>query len=237
MISSLPALTATKPGSAARALPGVSATVLDVIGKEIAVGTGLLVLTEPVPSMARTLFEDPDRYVSTYFERFGPRTYVVGDAARRDEDGYIWIIGRIDDVINVSGHRLSTAEVESALVAHPAVAEAAVVPMTDELTGQAIAAFVTVRAGITPDAALEADLREHVAERIGKLARPKKITFAPDLPKTRSGKIMRRLLRDVSDGRDLGDVTTLGDPSVIAALQTQLTVTDSAEPSAAVRRQ
>ena len=224
MISALPALTATKPGSASRPLPGVSATLFDVAGEEIGVGTGLLVLTEPVPSMARTLHEDPERYVSTYFERFGPRNYVVGDAARRDEDGYIWIIGRIDDVINVSGHRLSTAEVESALVSHPAVAEAAVVPIADELTGQAIAAFVTVRAGVEADAALEAALREHVAERIGKLARPKQITFAQDLPKTRSGKIMRRLLRDVSDGRELGDISTLGDPSVVAALQAQLAV-------------
>ncbi|MDT4983758.1 MAG: acetyl-CoA synthetase [Pseudonocardiales bacterium] len=233
MIAPLPALTATKPGSATRPLPGVSATLFDVIGEEIGVGTGLLVLTEPVPSMARTLHEDPERYVSTYFERFGPRTYVVGDAARRDEDGYIWIIGRIDDVINVSGHRLSTAEVESALVAHPAVAEAAVVPIVDELTGQAIAAFVTVRAGIEADAPLEAALREHVAERIGKLARPKQITFAQELPKTRSGKIMRRLLRDVSDGRELGDISTLGDPTVVAALQAQLALSQSAEQAAA----
>jgi acetyl-CoA synthetase len=227
MISSLPALTATKPGSAARPLPGVSATLLDVDGNEIEVGTGLLVLTEPCPSMLRTLHEDPERYVKTYFDRFGPRTYVVGDAARRDEDGYIWIIGRIDDVINVSGHRLSTAEIESALVSHHAVAEAAVVGVQDELTGQAIAAFVTARAGVETDAALEAELREHVAGRIGKLARPKKITFAHDLPKTRSGKIMRRLLRDVSEGRELGDITTLGDTSVVTALQAQLAASDS----------
>jgi acetyl-CoA synthetase len=227
MISALPALTPTKPGSATRPLPGVSATVLDVDGNEIAVGTGLLVLTEPWPSMARTLHEDPDRYEQTYFSRYGPRTYVVGDSVRRDEDGYFWIIGRIDDVINVSGHRLSTAEVESALVSHPAVAEAAVVGAQDELTGQAIVAFVTVRAGVEADAALEAVLRGHVAERIGKLARPKKITFAHDLPKTRSGKIMRRLLRDVSDGRELGDVTTLADPSVVTALQAQRAESDA----------
>jgi acetyl-CoA synthetase len=227
MISALPALTPTKPGSATRPLPGVSATLLDMDGNEIEVGTGLLVLTEPWPSMLRTLHVDPERYVQTYFGRYGSRTYVVGDSARRDEDGYLWIIGRIDDVINVSGHRLSTAEVESALVSHQAVAEAAVVGAHDELTGQAMVAFVTVRAGVDANAALEAELREHVAERIGKLARPKKITFAHDLPKTRSGKIMRRLLRDVSDGRELGDVTTLADPSVVTALQAQFAASDA----------
>ena len=227
MISSLPAITATKPGSATRPLPGISATLLDEDGKEVEVGTGILVVTQPWPSLARTLHEDPDRYVQTYFERYGPRTYLVGDAARRDEDGYIWIIGRIDDVMNVSGHRMSTAEIESALVSHHAVAEAAVVGVEDELTGQAIVAFVIVGAGVETSPALEAELRAHVAERIGKLARPKKITFAQDLPKTRSGKIMRRLLRDVSDGKEIGDVTTLGDPSVVAALQAQLAAPDS----------
>jgi len=232
MISALPALTPTKPGSATRPLPGVSATLLDMDGNEIEVGTGLLVLTEPWPSMLRTLHEDPERYLQTYFGRYGPRTYVVGDSARRDEDGYLWIIGRIDDVINVSGHRLSTAEVESALVSHQAVAEAAVVGAHDELTGQAMVAFVTVRAGVDANAALEAELREHVAERIGKLARPKKITFAHDLPKTRSGKIMRRLLRDVSDGRELGDVTTLADPSVVTALQAQFAAADAGKQPA-----
>jgi acetyl-CoA synthetase len=221
MISPLPALTATKPGSATQPLPGVSAAVVDIDGKEIESGTGILVLTQPWPSMVRTLHEDPERYVETYFSRFGPRMYVVGDSARRDEDGYIWVIGRIDDVINVSGHRLSTAEIESALVSHPTVAEAAVVPVDDELTGHAVVAFVTLRGDVEPAADLEAQLREHVAERIGKLARPKKITFAHDLPKTRSGKIMRRLLRDVVDGRELGDVSTLGDPTVVAALQKQ----------------
>jgi acetyl-CoA synthetase len=219
MIAPLPALIPTKPGSATRPLPGVSVALLDDEGNEVPVGTGILVVTAPWPSMLRTLHDDDDRYVQTYFSRFGPRTYVVGDAARRDEDGYIWIIGRIDDVINVSGHRLSTAEIESALVTHPKVAEAAVVAAPDELTGQAIVAYVTLRAGIDSGPALEAELREHVGVRIGKLARPKRIMWADDLPKTRSGKIMRRLLRDVTEGRELGDVSTLGDPSVLAALQ------------------
>jgi len=229
MISPLPALTTTKPGSATRPLPGVSAALLDEEGSEVERGTGILVLTQPWPSMLRTLHGDDERYVETYFSRYGPRTYVVGDSARRDEDGYLWIIGRIDDVINVSGHRLSTAEVESALVSHPSVAEAAVVAGADELTGQAIVAFVTVRGTEVPDAALEAALREHVGARIGKLARPKRIVFTHDLPKTRSGKIMRRLLRDITDGRELGDVTTLGDPSVMAALQAQVSGTDPAK--------
>src|SRR6266545_2517552 len=210
-------------------LPGVSAALLDEEGNEVERGTGILVLTQPWPSMLRTLHDDDERYVETYFSRYGPRTYVVGDSARRDEDGYLWIIGRIDDVINVSGHRLSTAEVESALVSHPSVAEAAVVAGADELTGQAIVAFVTVRGTEVPDAALEAALREHVGARIGKLARPKRIVFTHDLPKTRSGKIMRRLLRDITDGRELGDVTTLGDPSVMAALQAQVSGTDPAK--------
>ena len=226
MISPLPGVTPTKPGSATRPLPGVSATLLDDDGNEIEQGTGILVLTEPWPSMLRTLYGDDDRYVETYFSRFGPRTYVVGDAARRDEDGYFWILGRIDDVINVSGHRLSTAEIESALVAHATVAEAAVIATSDELTGQSVVAFVTLRAGAAPEPALEAELREHVAVRIGKLARPKRIVWADELPKTRSGKIMRRLLRDVAGGGELGDVTTLGDPSVMAALQAKVAERD-----------
>jgi acetyl-CoA synthetase len=231
MVSPLPALTPTKPGSATRPLPGVSVTLLDEAGNEVREGTGILVITEPWPSMLRTLHGDDDRYVQTYFSRFGPRTYVVGDAARRDSDGYIWIIGRIDDVINVSGHRLSTAEIESALVTHPKVAEAAVVASADELTGQAVVAFVTLREGVAPEAGLEAELREHVGVRIGKLARPKQILWADDLPKTRSGKIMRRLLRDLTDGGELGDVTTLGDPSVLAALQQTIAGSDRPHPS------
>ena len=219
MISPLPGLTPTKPGSATRALPGVSATLLDDEGNEVAEGAGLLVLTEPWPSMLRTLHEDPERFVNTYFSRFGPRTYLVGDGARRDEDGYFWITGRIDDVINVSGHRLSTAEIESVLVAHPAVTEAAVIAASDDLTGQAVVAYVTLGAGTVPGPQLEAELRAHVATHIGKLARPKQLVWADDLPKTRSGKIMRRLLRDIAEGRELGDVTTLRDQAVITQLQ------------------
>jgi acetyl-CoA synthetase len=219
MIAPLPGLTATKPGSATRALPGISAALVDLDGNEMAEGTGLLVLTRPWPGMARTLYGDDERFVETYFDRFGPRTYLVGDAARRDSDGYFWIIGRTDDVINVSGHRLSTAEVESAIAAHPKVAEAAVVAEADDLTGQAIVAFVTLNADVAGDDEVMAEIREHVGRHIGKLARPKSIIWAKDLPKTRSGKIMRRLLRDIADGRELGDVSTLGDPSVLEQLQ------------------
>jgi acetyl-CoA synthetase len=219
MISPLPGLTAAKPGSATRPLPGVSAALFDMDGSEIEQGSGLLVLTQPWPSMLRTLYRDPERFVQTYFARFGPRVYLVGDGARRDEDGCFWITGRIDDVINVSGHRLSTAEIESALVAHPAVAEAAVIATSDELTGQSVVAYVTLGADVVAGPALEAELRDHVAARIGKLARPKRVIWADDLPKTRSGKIMRRLLRDIAEGREPGDATTLRDASVLAALQ------------------
>jgi acetyl-CoA synthetase len=218
MISPLPGVTATKPGSATLPLPGTGAAVVDEDGNEIEEGTGLLVLTRPWPGMLRTLHGDDERYVETYWSRFGPRTYLVGDAARRDEDGYLWIIGRIDDVINVSGHRMSTAEIESAIVSHELVAEAAVVAEADETTGQAIVAFVTLAGDAQGDEAMEAEVREQVARRIGKLARPKRIVWADDLPKTRSGKIMRRLLRDLADGRELGDVTTLGDPTVLDSL-------------------
>ncbi|MDQ6851087.1 MAG: acetate--CoA ligase [Actinomycetota bacterium] len=218
MIAPLPALTETKPGSATRPLPGISADLFDEEGNQVDEGTGILVITEPWPAMLRTLYGDDDRYVETYFSKFGDRTYVVGDSARRDEDGYIWIIGRMDDVINVSGHRLSTAEVESALVSHPSVAEAGVVGTPDEQTGQALVAFVSVRGDADEDG-LEEQLRAHVADKIGKLARPKRIVFTADLPKTRSGKIMRRLLRDVIEGNELGDVSTLADPSVVDDLQ------------------
>jgi acetyl-CoA synthetase len=223
MISPLPGLTATKPGSATLPLPGVSAAVVSPnTGREVTEGEGLLVLTRPLPSMLRTLYKDPDRYVETYYSRFGPTTYLVGDADRVDGDGYHWILGRIDDVINVSGHRLSTAEVESAIVAHGKVAEAAVVAQSDDLSGQAIVAFVTLAGDLEGDERLEAEIREHVAERIGKLARPKRIIWSDDLPKTRSGKIMRRLLRDVAEGRALGDVTTLRDPAVMDLLAEQM---------------
>ena len=219
MISPLPGITPAKPGSATFPLPGVSAALFDEDGKEIDEGSGVLVLTQPWPSMLRTLYRDPDRFVETYFKRFGPHVYLVGDGARRDGDGYFWITGRIDDVINVSGHRLSTAEIESALVAHTTVAEAAVIAISDESTGQAVIAYVTLGQDAGSRSSLSEDLRAHVGDRIGKFARPKRIIWADDLPKTRSGKIMRRLLRDIAEGREPGDATTLGDPSVLDKLQ------------------
>ena len=223
MITPLPGITSTKPGSATRPFPGVKADVLDeTTGEPVAEGQGLLVLRRPWPSMLRTLYREDERFVETYFKRFGPRTYLVGDAARRDGDGYIWVIGRIDDVVNVSGHRLSTAEVESAIVAHPDVAEAAVIGQHDEDTGQAIVAFVTLQGDLEGDAAEVDSIRETVAARIGKLARPKRVIWTDDLPKTRSGKIMRRLLRDIAEGRELGDVTTLRDPEVTAKLEARV---------------
>ncbi len=222
MITPLPGLTTTKPGSATVPFPGIEAKIFDNDGSEVEEGGGTLVLTRPWPAMARTLYQEPDRFVETYWERYGREVYLVGDAARRDEDGYFWIVGRIDDVINVSGHRLSTMEVESALVSHDGVAEAAVIGVADEDTGQAIFAFVTVEGDGHGSEELEAELREHVANKIGKLARPKQMAFADDLPKTRSGKIMRRLLRDIAAGNELGDVTTLRDPNVVDHLQDQL---------------
>ncbi|MGB0120562.1 MAG: acetate--CoA ligase, partial [Solirubrobacterales bacterium] len=222
MITPLPGITTTKPGSATVPLPGIEAKIFDNDGNEIEEGGGTLVLTKPWPAMARTLFNEPERYVTTYWDRYGPEIYLVGDAARRDEDGYFWIVGRIDDVINVSGHRLSTMEIESALVSDPGVAEAAVIGVPDEATGQAIVAFVTPQDSDAPREEFTAHLREHVAERIGKLARPKKIVFADDLPKTRSGKIMRRLLRDIAAGKELGDVSTLRDPTVVDDLAAQV---------------
>jgi acetyl-CoA synthetase len=220
MITPLPGITATKPGSATQPFPGVAAEVRDEsTGEMIEEGQGLLVLTRPWPSMLRTLYREDERFIETYFSRFGRETYLVGDAARRDKDGYLWVIGRIDDVVNVSGHRLSTAEVESAIVAHPDVAEAAVIGQHDEDTGQAIVAFVTLQGDLAGDERTIEGIRETVAERIGKFARPKRIIWAEDLPKTRSGKIMRRLLRDIAEGRALGDVTTLRDPTVMSQLE------------------
>jgi acetyl-CoA synthetase len=230
MISPLPGLTETKPGSATHPLPGVVADVVsESTGESVEQGQGLLVLKRPWPGMLRTLYGDDERYVETYWSRFGPETYLVGDAAIRDKDGYLWIVGRIDDVINVSGHRLSTAEVESAIVAHSKVAEAAVVAESDDLTGQAIVAFVTLQGDLEGTPEIEAQIREHVAEQIGKLARPKRILWSEDLPKTRSGKIMRRLLRDIAEGRALGDVTTLRDPAVMAELEKKVAAAQSAE--------
>jgi acetyl-CoA synthetase len=223
MITPLPGITATKPGSATQPFPGVRAEVLDEsTGERVTEGQGLLVLTEPWPSMLRTLYREDDRFLHTYFSRFGSQTYLVGDAARRDKDGYLWVIGRIDDVVNVSGHRLSTAEVESAIVAHPDVAEAAVIGQHDEDSGQAIVAFVTLQGEANGDAGTIEGIRATVAERIGKFARPKRIIWADDLPKTRSGKIMRRLLRDIAEGRALGDVTTLRDPAVMGQLEDRI---------------
>jgi acetyl-CoA synthetase len=220
MITPLPGITPTKPGSATQPFPGVQADVLDEsTGEPVTEGQGLLVLERPWPSMLRTLYKEQERFIETYFSRFGSETYLVGDAARRDSDGYLWVIGRIDDVVNVSGHRLSTAEVESAIVVHPDVAEAAVIGQHDEDTGQAIVAFVTLQGDLQGDEHTVEGIRDTVGQRIGKFARPKRIIWSDDLPKTRSGKIMRRLLRDIAEGRALGDVTTLRDPAVMAELQ------------------
>jgi acetyl-CoA synthetase len=230
MITPLPGITETKPGSATMPFPGVSAEVLDEsTGEPVVDGQGLLVLREPWPSMLRTLYKEDDRFIETYFKRYGPETYLVGDAARHDKDGYFWVIGRIDDVVNVSGHRLSTAEVESAIVAHADVAEAAVIGQHDEDTGQAIVAFVTLQGSMIGDEHTVEGIRATVAERIGKFARPKRIIWADDLPKTRSGKIMRRLLRDIAEGRALGDVTTLRDPDVMSQLESKVAELQSAE--------
>jgi acetyl-CoA synthetase len=222
VISPLPGITAAKPGSATVPLPGFAAAVLDEEGNEVEEGQGLLALTRPWPGMVRTLYRDDDRFVETYWSKWGPETYFVGDAARRDADGYFWVVGRVDDVINVSGHRLSTAEVESAVVAHPKVAECAVIGQTDEDTGQAICAFVTLEGDLDGTDAIVAEINEVVAKRIGKIARPKRIIWSGDLPKTRSGKIMRRLLRDIAEGRELGDVTTLRDPEVMKELEQKI---------------
>jgi acetyl-CoA synthetase len=214
MISPLPGATTLKPGSATFPLPGIAAEVVDEQGRPVKVGGGYLVLTRPWPSMLRGIYGDPERYKQTYWSRFEGR-YFAGDGAKVDEDGYLWLLGRVDDVMNVSGHRISTTEVESALVDHETVAEAAVVGAADPTTGQAIIAFVTLKAGISHDSNHGEALRQYVAERIGRFGRPKTIIFTDDLPKTRSGKIMRRLLKDVAEGRDLGDTTTLADASVV----------------------
>jgi acetyl-CoA synthetase len=215
MISPLPGCTTTKPGSATFPLPGVSAEVVDDDAQLVTHGGGYLTLTQPWPGMLRGIWGDPDRYRDTYWSRFEGR-YFAGDGCKLDEQGYLWLLGRVDDVMNVSGHRISTAEVESALVSHPSVAEAAVVGANDSTTGQAIIAYVTLRGGLEVPVD---ELRNHVAHEIGAIAKPKAIFFTPDLPKTRSGKIMRRLLRDVAEGRNLGDTTTLADASVVNELQ------------------
>ena len=217
MITPLPGVTAAKPGSAMTPFPGISVDVVDDAGNSVLNGAGgYLVVTEPWPSMLRTIWGDEQRYIDTYWSRW-PGKYFAGDGAKKDEDGHIWLLGRVDDVMNVSGHRLSTTEIESALVSHPSVAEAAVVGAIDETTGQAVVAFVIMRqsAGEVDEEAEVAELRAHVAKEIGPIARPRQIMIVPELPKTRSGKIMRRLLRDVAENRDVGDATTLADSSVM----------------------
>ncbi|OFW09981.1 MAG: acetate--CoA ligase [Acidobacteria bacterium RIFCSPLOWO2_02_FULL_59_13] len=222
LISPLPGITTLKPGSATFPLPGIEADVVDENGQSVPLGGGgYLVLRAPWPAIARTIYKDPDRYIRTYFSRFGPSVYLTGDGAKRDQEGYFWLLGRVDDVMNISGHRVSTAEVESALVSHPSVAEAAVIGKPHAVKGQAISAFVTLRAGVANSPDKVDELKRHVAEKIGALARPEDIFFTAELPKTRSGKIMRRLLRDIAEGRTLGDTTTLADPAVVTKLRTQ----------------
>ena len=218
MITPLPGVTTTKPGSACFAIPGVYAEVVDDDGNKVMQGGGYLTITHPWPSMLRGIWGDPQRYLDTYWSTYEGR-YFAGDGAKIDKDGYIWLLGRVDDVMNVSGHRISTAEVESALVDHPSVAEAAVVGATDETTGQAIIGYVILRGGFDSSYELREEIRAHVATKLGPIARPRAVFLVPDLPKTRSGKIMRRLLRDVAEGRDLGDTTTLADSSVVSAIQ------------------
>ena len=222
MIAPLPGITTTKPGSATRAFPGISAEIRNEAGDTIEVGGGLLAITKPWPSMLRGIYGDPERYVRQYWNKWGTGVYVTGDGAKRDTDGYFWLLGRVDDVINVAGHRIGTMEVESALVDHPSVAEAAVVGRAHEIKGQAIAAFVTLKEGANArlgSKELIDDLKAHVVKKIGVVARPDDILFTADLPKTRSGKIMRRLLRDIAEGKALGDTTTLADPAVVAKLK------------------
>jgi len=219
LITPLPGLTTLKPGSATRPFPGIEAEVLDESGKRIEVGGGYLALTRPWPAMLRTIYGDPDRYVKQYWSKWKKDLYFTGDGAKRDADGYFWLLGRVDDVLNVAGHRIGTAEVESALVDHPRVAEAAVVGVPHEIKGTAIAAFVTLKDGFHPGPDFIDELKEHVVKKIGAIARPEKVVFAGDLPKTRSGKIMRRLLRDIAEGKALGDTTTLTDAGVLSQLK------------------
>jgi acetyl-CoA synthetase len=220
MITPLPGVVTTKPGSATLPFPGVAAELVDAKGNRVEVGGGFLTLTEPWPGMLRTIYGDDARYRETYWSRF-PGRYFAGDGAKRDADGYWWVLGRVDDVMNVAGHRIGSMEIESALVDHPFVAEAAVVGKAHELKGQAVSAFVTLKEGHTPSSELKDELKDHVATKIGAIARPDDIIFTADLPKTRSGKIMRRLLKDIAEGRTLGDTTTLADPSVVAQLKDQ----------------
>jgi acetyl-CoA synthetase len=221
MITPLPGITTTKPGSATRVFPGIKAEIKNEKGVSMSTGGGLLSLTRPWPSMLRGIYGDPERYVAMYWNKWTPDIYFAGDGAKLDQDGFFWLLGRVDDVLNVAGHRIGTMEVESALVDHPKVAEAAVVGRSHEIKGQAIAAFVTVKEGVPTSEGLVHELKEHVAKKIGAIARPDDIIFAADLPKTRSGKIMRRLLRDIAEGKTLGDTTTLADPNVVSKLKEQ----------------
>jgi acetyl-CoA synthetase len=221
MITPLPGLTTTKPGSATRVFPGVKAEIRNEKGETLPIGGGLLTLTRPWPSMLRGIYGDPDRYVKQYWSKWTPDIYFAGDGAKLDADGFFWLLGRVDDVLNVAGHRIGTMEVESALVDHPKVAEAAVVGRNHEIKGQAVAAFVTVKEGVQASESLMLELKDHVAKKIGAIARPDDVIFTADLPKTRSGKIMRRLLRDIAEGKALGDTTTLADPNVISRLKEQ----------------
>jgi len=227
MITPMPGCTATKPGSACHAIPGVTAELVDDAGEPVTSGGGYLTIAKPWPSMLRGIWGDPDRYQETYWSRF-PGRYFAGDGARLDDDGYLWLLGRVDDVMNVSGHRISTAEIESGLVDHPSVAEAAVVGAADDTTGQAIVGYVILRGGNEPSVELSEMIRQHVATKLGPIARPKAVFIVPDLPKTRSGKIMRRLLRDVAEGRDLGDTTTLADASVVDEIRAGAAESDEA---------
>ncbi len=221
LISPLPGITTCKPGSATRAFPGITPEIRTGAGVRVEQGGGLLAITKPWPGILRGIYGDPDRFVQQYWTRWKDGVYFTGDGARVDADGFYWLLGRVDDVLNVAGHRLGTMEVESALVDHPKVAEAAVVGKSHEIKGQAVAAFVTVKEGVKTSPELMAELKEHVVKKIGAIARPDQILFAADLPKTRSGKIMRRLLRDIAEGKALGDTTTLADPNVVARLKTQ----------------
>jgi acetyl-CoA synthetase len=218
LITPLPGVTTLKPGSATKPFPGIEADVVDENGRSVKVGAGYLVIKNPWPAMLRTIYGDPERYIDQYWRRF-PGMYFTGDGARRDKNGYFWLLGRIDDVMKISGHRVSTMEVESALVDHPSVAEAAVIGKAHEIKGEAISAFVTLKEGVESNAGLMDELKRHVANKIGAIARPDDIIFTAELPKTRSGKIMRRLLRDIAEGRVLGDTTTLADPTVVRQLK------------------
>jgi acetyl-CoA synthetase len=219
LVTTLPGVDEMRPGSAGLPFPGVSAAVLGADGHPVERGGGLLAITRPWPAMLRGIYKDEERYVKQYWSHWDHTTYFTSDAAKVSEDGYMCLLGRVDDVLSVSGHRIGTMEVESALVDHPSVAEAAVIGISDEIGGQAIAAFVTLREGFLPSVAHQDALKAHVVKKIGAIARPKVVVFAPELPKTRSGKIMRRLLRDIAEGRILGDTTTLADDGVVDCLK------------------